>query len=147
MATPKEIVMKFWENGNKHNLDELFALIDTEIKSDYFSGPVKGKDFFMMSMKAYGRAFPDSHDEVTLIVAQDDLVACEYIETATFKGPLQSPAGSVHPNGRSYKMNVASFFRVNGNGLITEMRNYFDRTSFIEQTGIDLVSMQKKLSS
>jgi limonene-1,2-epoxide hydrolase len=40
-------------------------------------------------------------------------------------------------------MNVASFFRVNANGMITEMRNYFDTTTFMEQTGIDLVSMQK----
>ena len=121
----------------------LFALIDPEIESDYFSGPVKGRNFFMMSMGAYARAFPDSHDKVTLLLGQDDCVACEYTETATFNGPLQSPAGAVPAKGRPYKMNVASFFRVNANGMITEMRNYFDRTTFMEQTGIDLVSMQK----
>src|ERR1035437_803291 len=120
---PKEIIEKFWEHGNKHNLEDLFALIDPEIESDYFSGPVKGKNFFMMAMTAYVKAFPDSHDEVTLTIVQDEFVACEYTETATFKGSLQSPTGIIPPNGRSYTMKVSSFFRVNSKGLITEMRN------------------------
>ena len=30
MLTPKEIVLKFWEYGNAHNLEALFVLIDPE---------------------------------------------------------------------------------------------------------------------
>jgi steroid delta-isomerase-like uncharacterized protein len=144
MLKPVDVVTRFWESGNKHDLEAVFALIHPDIESDYFSGPIKGKDFFIRAMTAYAKAFPDSHDEVTSMIAQGEFVACEYLETATFKGPLQSLGGTVPPNNRKYRLRVASFFRVNASGLITEMRNYFDSAIFGEQTGIDLKSLQKR---
>jgi steroid delta-isomerase-like uncharacterized protein len=143
MLKPVDVVTRFWKNGNKHDLEAVFALIHPAIESDYFSGPIKGKDFFRRAMAAYATAFPDSHDEVTSMIAQGEFVACEYLETATFKGPLQSLGSTVPPTNRRYSLRVASFFRVNSSGLITEMRNYFDRAIFSEQTGIDLIALQK----
>lgn len=144
---PEAVVRKFWEFGNKHDLDGLFKLIAPEIKSDYFSGPVNGKEFFVRAMTAYARAFPDSHDEIRSLIVQNDAVGCEYVETATFKGPLETQAGLIQPTGRRYSMPVSSFFRVNGNGLITEMRNYFNMSLFLQQTGLDLSTLGKATSA
>ena len=93
-------------------------------------------------MLVHVSAFPDWIDQITLIIAQDEMVAYEYLETATFTGSFQSPNGAIPPTNQSYSIRVATFFRVNFKGLIAEMRSYFDRTVFISQTGISLHSMQ-----
>ena len=71
------------------------------------------------------------------IMAEGDKVACEVIETATFTGPMELPSGVLAPTNRSYKLPVASLFRVNAQGLIIEQRTYWDTADWERQIGID----------
>jgi hypothetical protein len=57
-------------------------------------------------MEAYNKAFPDLKMEITKIVAQDDTVAVEEVETATFKDPLEAATLTIPPTKRCYELRV-----------------------------------------
>ena len=74
----------------------------------------------------FDKSVPDLKEEVISITAEEDRVVCEVIETATFTGPMELPAGGIAPTNRSYKLPIGSFFRINAQGLIVEQRSYWD---------------------
>jgi steroid delta-isomerase-like uncharacterized protein len=98
-------------------------------------------------MEAYNKAFPDLKMAITKIVAQDDTVVVEEVEIATFKEPLEVATLTLPPTNRPYELRVACFFRVNAEGLIAEMRNYWDTRTFFQQLGIDLESLSTFIKS
>lgn len=86
-------------------------------------------------------AFPDFHWELNNLVAGDDWVAVEVVETATFKAAYEyRPGVTIEPTGKSYACHYAIFFKVR-DGLITEYRFYED-ASFVTQLGIDVDSVR-----
>jgi predicted ester cyclase len=87
--------------------------------------------------KMFDKALPNLKEELVSIIAEDDRVVCEVVETATFSGPMEFPTGVIAPTNRSYKLPVASFFRVNSQGLIVEQRTYWDTADWADQMGID----------
>ena len=98
-------------------------------------------------MAALTKAFPDAKMEITTIVAHGDTVALEEVETGTFGGPLEVATLTIPPTNQSYEMYAACFFRVNAEGLIAEMRNYWDTRSYFQQLGIDPESFSKVMTS
>ncbi len=86
----------------------------------------------------FDKALPDLKEEVVSLFGQEDRVACEVIETATFTNPMELPMGAwISPTHRAYKLPVASFFRMDANGLIVEQRTYWDTANWAEQIGLD----------
>jgi len=53
--------------------------------------------------------------------------------------------GALAPTNRSYNLPVASFFRINPQGLIVEQRTYWDTADWADQMGIDLKLFDPKL--
>jgi len=146
---PEEIVKKFFDRWNKHDVDGAAALLDSEVVG---SNPLAaqrkiGKEGSRKGIEAFTKAFPDLKMEITKIVAQGDTVAVEEVETATFKGPLEVATLTMPPTNRSYEMRVACFFKVNAKGLIAEMRNYWDTRSYFQQLEIDPESFSKFMRS
>jgi hypothetical protein len=98
-------------------------------------------------LRLFEISFPDLKEEVVSIVAEDDRVVCEVVETATFTGPLDWPTGAIAPTNRSYTLPFAAFFRVNTQGLIVTQRNYWDTADWIRQVGIDAKLFAPKIDS
>jgi ketosteroid isomerase-like protein len=44
----------------------------------------------------------------------------------------------ITPGGRPYSMNMASFFHLDDDGLIDQIRSYWDTRSFADQIGIEM---------
>jgi steroid delta-isomerase-like uncharacterized protein len=146
---PEKIVKKFFDQWNAYDVDGAVALLDSEVVA---SNPLvlqrrSGKEGARKGIAAYNKAFPDLKMEITTIVAHGDTVAVEEVETATFKGPLEAATLAIPPTNKSYELRVACFFRVNAEGLIAEMRNYWDTRTFFQQLGIDLESFSKVMIS
>lgn len=100
-------------------------------------GRATNKDMLAGGLKLFEKSFPDLKEEVVSMIAEEDRVACEVVETATFTGPLDWPTGTIAPTNRAYTLPFSAFFRVNAQGLIVEQRNYWDTANWIRQVGID----------
>ncbi len=137
--TPKEIVVNYWKAWNDHNLEDLLALLAPDFisRSSLSQGRPANKDMIAMGFNMFDRSLPDLREEVVSIIAEDDHVACQVIETAIFTGPMQLPTGELAPTNKQYKIPVASFFRINAEGLISEQRTYWDTADWERQIGID----------
>jgi steroid delta-isomerase-like uncharacterized protein len=125
---PEEIIKKFFDRWNAYDVDGAVALLDLEVVA---SNPLVlqrkiGKEGARKGIEAYNKAFSDLKMEIIKIVASGDTVAVEEVETATFKGPFEVAKLTISPTNKSYELRVACFFRVNAEGLIAEMRNYWD---------------------
>ena len=146
---PEEVVKKFFDSWNEHDVGSAVALLDSEVvgSNPLASQQKYGLEGFRKGIEAYDKAFPDLNMEITKIVTHGDTVAVEEVETATFKAPLEVATLTIPPTNRFYELRVACFFRVNAKGLIAEMRNYWDTRTFFQQLGIDLESYSKLMRS
>jgi steroid delta-isomerase-like uncharacterized protein len=137
--TPKETVINYWRAWNEHDLDGLLALLAPYFvsRSSLSQGRATNKDMIAKGFKMFDIALPDLKEEVVSIISEDDRVVCEVIETATFSGPMELPTGILAPTNRTYKLPVASFFRISVQGLIAEQRSYWDTANWSQQIGID----------
>jgi steroid delta-isomerase-like uncharacterized protein len=137
--TPKETITNYWQAWTEHNSDNLLDLLAPEfISKNYLGqGAAADKNMAAQEFKVFNKAFPDLKVEVINITAKDGGVRCDVMETATFTGFMKSPTGVIAPTNQSYKLFVASLFRINTQGLIIEQRTYWDMDSWAEQIGID----------
>jgi steroid delta-isomerase-like uncharacterized protein len=137
--TPKETISSYWRAWTEHNLESLLCLLDPEFtsRSSLSQGRPASKDMIAKGFKMFDKALPNLKEEVVSIVAEENRVVCEVLETATFSGPMELPMGVIIPTNRSYKLPIASFFRINSQGLILEQRTYWDTADWAQQIGID----------
>jgi steroid delta-isomerase-like uncharacterized protein len=146
--TPKETVIDYWRAWSEHKIAEMIALLapDFTSRSSLSQGRPVGKDLLVIGFKMFDKALPDLKEEVITIIAEGNNVSCQVIETATFTHAMELPVGVIQPTNRSYKLPVGAFFRVNGQGLITEQRTYWDTAEWERQIGIDSTLFAPKLN-
>jgi len=129
----KTIIRNLIEEANKGNLLwELWAK-DVVIHQDDPTAPepVLGKLEFQQMMEEFGRAFPDLHEEIEALVAEDDKVVGLYTETATMKGNFMG----MEATGKQYTIPAVEIYRL-AEGKITEawfVRNF---ASVFQQLGL-----------
>ena len=147
--TSKETVAKYWRAYSAHDQEAILSLLAPEyvLRSPMSQGRATSKDMIAGGLRLFEISFPDLKEEVVSIVAEDDRVVCEVVETATFTGPLDWPTGAIAPTNRSYTLPFAAFFRVNTQGLIVTQRNYWDTADWIRQVGIDAKLFAPKIDS
>ena len=137
--TPEETIHAYWRAWTNHNLGDLLALLAPDFisRSSLSQGRAAGKDMIAKGFEMFNKALPNLREEVVSMIAQGDQVACEVLETATFSGPMDLPTGVLAPTSRSYRLPVASFFRIGAGGLIANQRTYWDTANWAHQIGID----------
>jgi steroid delta-isomerase-like uncharacterized protein len=137
--TPKETVTNYWRAWSEHNIDDMLALLAPDFisRSSLSQGRAAGKEMIAKGFNMFDKALPDLEEEVISIIAEGDKVVCEVIETATFTGSMELSAGVIAATNRAYKLPVASFFRINPQGLIVEQHTYWDTADWERQIGID----------
>lgn len=139
----EDTMERYWQAYNRHDLDAVLALMsdDVVIQFPTTPQPIRGKESIrpVWSM-LFGTVIPDIHEEVLRTVVQGDTVACEFVESGTLILPpsFAESSASSSPAGRPYKIDIASFFSFNSEGLIERTRAYWDTGAFAEQIGIDI---------
>lgn len=121
---------------NDRRLDDYFACFAPDVS---FHGPgvtvVSGVDALRAHYVTALTAFPDLAITTEQVVVDLDAssIASRQIEVGTHTGDLVTPQGTLPPTGRSMSMSGAIFARFDGDGLIVEMFEYFDRLAMTEQ--------------
>lgn len=132
----KELVRQVVEEGiNKGNLayiQEILA-VDYARHSQATTGmpEIRGREQMMGFLEANFTTFPDWHEEIELMIAEDDKVA--YITTGT--GTQSGPMGDIAPTGK--KIEVVNFIvqRIEG-GKIAETWVGWDNLAVLMQLGL-----------
>lgn len=134
LDTVKQMIEAF----NRHDADAVAAFFsDNAVAPDpAYPEPLRGKEAIRKDMADFFVTFPDIETRATESVASGDTVATEWQMTGTHKGPLNTPDGPVEATGRPVRINVATFARLNEQGLITEHRRYYDLAGLIQQLGL-----------
>ena len=137
MSKAEETVRKFFEAGNKQDLETLAGLVAPSLTVNnqlFGQGNVVPREVFKASLDNMRKAFPNLNMHVVNMISQGDTVVTEELETATLS-----------TNGRSYKMPVCVVMRVNDQGQIYETHNYWDTRTLFDQLQIDLETYSKIL--
>lgn len=137
VRTAKETVRLFFDAWNRKDLDGLVALLGAQVNG---RNPLSGqenaiaKEDFRTILQKNLQAFPDLHMRVDRLISDGEIVAIEELETATLAFTNQS-----------YEMPVACFFRVNSEGMIVEIHNYWDTKTYFQQIGTDPETLSQAL--
>ena len=121
---------------NDRRLDDYYAGFAPEV---VFHGPgatvATGVDALRAHYAAALTAFPDLliTTEQVVVDLNTSSMASRQIEVGTHTGDLVTPQGTLPPTGRAMSMSGATFAKVDNDGLIVEMFEYFDRLAMTEQ--------------
>ena len=118
----------------RNDIEGVVATLDPSyVVHGPFAGTAEGREAGRKAFETAFKVFTDQKVKILNIMTKGDTVASEYMWTATFTGPLQTPQGTIPPNGRRLEFAAAEFFRVNSKGLITEERAYYDSYGIVKQ--------------
>lgn len=101
--------------------------------------PMKGKKAYQETMEGYYKSFPDMKEEIVSIhyLEASNTVALELRITGTNTGPMMGMDGKMlKPTGKKLDFRMASFAKLNDQGLIVEERNYMDNSHINKQLGL-----------
>ncbi len=81
--------------------------------------------------------FPDVHRDLKSITVSGDEISLELSIDGTFEGPLQTPAGTLKPNGAKIAAPTADFWYLH-DGKIEKFDCYVGYTDMYAQMGVNL---------
>jgi len=137
-----DTINRFHGAYSEHDIEGVLAYLadDVTIRFPTSPQPIRGKQSIRpVWTMVFTTVIPDVRQEILSAVADGHFAACEFVETGTLTIPAEAadPLG-LAPGGRPYLMNMASFFHFNDEGLIDELRSYWDTGNFAAQIGIDI---------
>jgi steroid delta-isomerase-like uncharacterized protein len=135
----QEIVERGVHAFNLHDAESFAALYTTGciVYDPQYLDPLKGREAVRKDVEAFFDAFPDVQIKVVSVLGNGDTIAFEVEMSGTHRGPIVSPAGVLPATNKRMTMRVGSFNSVDGQGLITDSRRYFDMAGLLEQLGLN----------
>ncbi|WP_405833324.1 nuclear transport factor 2 family protein [Streptomyces sp. NBC_01176] len=134
------VVLNAYHVAEGDSLD-VDAFTDSFAKDGVFNDEVAGQAY---RGKALGdvlpymaNLFPDVHRNLKRITVNGDEVSIELSIQGTFEGPLQSPAGTVEPNGAKIDAPTADFWYLR-DGKVEKFNCYVGYTAMYAQMGVNL---------
>ena len=102
----KAIIRKWFEAENKKDL----ALLDEFVAPDFFdhTHQLRGLEGYKQFVASIGKGFPDFHEKIKDIIAEDDKVWVYFDITGTHTGEWMGLA----PTGKKINANVIEIFRM-----------------------------------
>lgn len=133
----KALVGRYYhELWNKWNFEEIDHLIGEAI---VFRGSlgisVQGRDGFRQYVETVRKVFPDFHNKIDMLIAENDTVAARLTYTGTHRGELFG----IQPTGRPITYAGVGIFRIAA-GIIVEGWVLGDTFGLMRQLGVDLQS-------
>ena len=128
-ALLRRITDEIWNGRRLDLIDELVA----EEFVDHVEMPVEGegRDRYRATVEAVHRAFSDYHEEIELIVAEDDLV----VSSVTLTGTHDGDYFGMPPTGRRVEYRAMGILRVSG-GQAAERWGVGDSLALMRQLGL-----------
>jgi ketosteroid isomerase-like protein len=146
MPNVRRLVETYYETYGRHDLDGLLAMMDDDVRI-YFpvdEKPKIGKEQIRAAWSlSFSTVIPDIRQELHTIVTEGDHAAVQFTEYGTVHIPEAAArkAGlAVKP--RPYVMEMGSFYTFTSQGLISEIRSFWDTGNFASQLGIDISIIQ-----
>lgn len=132
----KAIVRRVLEEGvNAHNLEVFREMLAADYarhsQATTETPEIRGVEAMLDFLRANFAAFPDWHEEIELMIAEDDMVA--YITTGT--GTHTGPMGDIPPTGRTIEVTNYIVQRI-ANGKIAETWIGWDNLAALTQMGL-----------
>ncbi|MBG0853667.1 nuclear transport factor 2 family protein [Streptomyces spinoverrucosus] len=81
--------------------------------------------------------FPDVHRDLQRITVNGDVVSIELAIQGTFEGPLETPAGTLKPNGSKIDVPTADFWYLR-NGKVEKFDCFVGYTKMYSDMGVNL---------
>jgi hypothetical protein len=164
--TPEEVVRAWHEVYSQRKLDAALEFMSEDFRriGDCTRMVPIDKQQWAADQRGFFVAFPNWHWDLTKLMASGDTVVCEFNEHGTFTEPytdfnrivgnfLGRPMSglTLAPTGESYSDYNCDWFRVNEEGLITEIRAYItnnlERTFRFESRIMELVNAPQRAAS
>ncbi len=100
------------------------------------SGEVlRGKEGARRYAQMWAEGFPDGKITEATYIAQGNTVCSEFIGRGTQTGPLNGPAGTIPPTGKSITLPYCEVMEFKGDKLIA-LRAYTDMAGLLTQLGV-----------
>lgn len=127
----KTIIRNLIEELNKGNLLWELWVSDCVIHQDNPPEPVLGEQEVKQFIEELLTAFPDFHEGIEALIAEDDKIVGLYTETATMKGNFMG----MEATGKQYTIPAVEIYRL-ANGKIVEAWFVRNLASMFQQLGL-----------
>lgn len=141
--TRDELVARLVRAGELEVSGESQAEVDSYFDPENFRfhGP-DGFDSDYAGLTEYFRAIRIAFDDRTIergiVIAEDDMIACQTRIEGTFVGTFtHSPVGELKPNGARVTWDLMNIFRFDDEGRLVEEIVRTDNRSFLRQLGAE----------
>ena len=135
----KAIIRRLFEVFNKQNL----ALLDELIAPDYVDRPRQfgNLESYKQYLRMFFKTFPDTHETIEDIIAEEDKVWIRVKGVGTHKGEFRGLA----PTGKKITWEAVSIWRI-ADGKVVELQYATTELDFLKQLGvIEYTEKGKKL--
>ena len=129
----KAIVRKFIDAYNNRNLD----IFEELVAPDYIdhSHQLQNREDFKQLFTAAFNGFPDWHETIEEIIAEEDMVWVRVTATGTHTGTWNLFGVQLPPTGKKVTMPMVFIWRI-ANGKLVEGKGVDDSVDFFKQLGI-----------
>ncbi len=97
--------------------------------------PLKGRNAVRKDFEKTLAHYPDMKYTLRGFTAGGDTIAVEFIARGTHKANMSGPSGADMSRKQNLELPIASFQRINDEGLILEDRRYYDMALVMQQLG------------
>ncbi|MEY9849568.1 nuclear transport factor 2 family protein [Streptacidiphilus sp. MAP5-3] len=133
------VVLGAYHDAEGKSLD-VNAFINSFTKDGVFNDVVAGKTYQGQALgdvlTGMAAIFPDVHRDLKSITVSGDVVSLELAIQGTFEGPLQTPAGTLKPNGARIDAPTADFWYLH-DGKITKFDCFVGYSDMYNQMGVN----------
>jgi steroid delta-isomerase-like uncharacterized protein len=133
MPTSEDVVRAYFDALNARDYEKVAGLFadDCEFVSVASGVRFRGTDSMLHGLREFADAFPDWTVEVVNVVASGPYLATEWKTTGTHEGMFRGES----PTGIRFRRDGCSVAEVD-DGRIVRYRDYYDRTTLLEQLGL-----------
>jgi predicted ester cyclase len=137
----KAIILSLYEADNKKDLRILDEVISPDFYDPTFN--LRGPEDYKQFETAFFKGFPDWHETIKDIIAEDDKVCVYFTGAGTHKGEWLGIA----PTGKKIKFTAVQIWRLT-NGKVVEKNSISDLTDTFKQLGaIEYTEKAKQILS
>ena len=133
MPTSEDVVRAYFDALNRRDYEGVAASFsdDCEFVSVASGVRFRGTESMLHGLREFAEAFPDWTVEVANVVASGPSIATEWKTTGTHEGVFRGEL----PTGIRFRREGCSIAEVEG-GRIVRYRDYYDRSTLLEQLGL-----------
>ncbi|MBF9069181.1 nuclear transport factor 2 family protein [Streptacidiphilus fuscans] len=133
------VVLGAYHDAEGSSLD-VNAFVNSFTKDGVFNDMVAGNSYQGQALSevptGMAAIFPDVHRDLKRITVSGDTVTIELDIQGTFEGPLQTPAGTLKPNGSRINAPTADFWYLQG-GKVAKFDCFVGYSDMYQQMGVN----------